>query len=79
MNEIVKHFKELENNNDDSQELKFIKREKLVDFIKNHISKIIAEWFTEKANQNDPKNMLFSFSRFEAKHLKVKFNNNNKN
>jgi hypothetical protein len=70
MNEIVKHFKELDN--DDNQELKFIKREKLVDFIKNHISKIIAEWFTEKANQNDPKNMLFSFSRFEAKHLKVK-------
>ena len=70
MNEIIMHFKN-ENNTTD-QELKFIKREKLVEFIKNHISKIIGEWFAEKANQNDPKNMLFSFSRFEAKHLKVR-------
>lgn len=48
-----------------------IKRERLVEHLRKSISKIIAAWFGEKADVNDPKNMVFSFSRFESKRLKV--------
>ena len=45
------------------------KREKLAECLRKSISKIIADWFADKSNQNDQKNIIFSFSRFDSKQL----------
>lgn len=52
----------------DFRDVDVFKRDKLVDFLRKSISKIIAEWFNEKSIDTS-KSQLFSFSRYDNSSL----------